>query len=78
MLSSSGSNARSSVATIVRRHCASYSCDGFSHEHAIGTDDASSTLSTGAVEITVTNYNGGAASALALEVVQGPPPVPVL
>jgi hypothetical protein len=33
---------------------------------------------TGAVEITVTNYNGGAASALALEVVQGPPPVPVL
>ena len=33
---------------------------------------------TGDVEITVTNYQGAAAEALALEVVKGPPPVPVL
>lgn len=33
---------------------------------------------TGDVEITVTNYNGGAATSLVLDIVKGPPPVPVL
>lgn len=33
---------------------------------------------SGAVEITVTNYNGGAATSLILDIVKGPPPVPVL